>query len=283
MEAPSRAWQLDPEDPRAPSQQAWDAMSESEREHVVDTLPVDPLPLRALPEGDPHRDAVHSAGQALDQWFRRRGRGAYVGYGPAVYYPGERSCSPDIFVVLDVEPGERNSWVVSREGRGLDIAIEIHWLGHRKKDDQRNVEWFARLGIPEYFVLDLAALHLSGWRLPEPGATRYERLMPQRGQLVSSVLDLELGIEGRQLRFYSAGAVLPDQNDLIRRLRTAVDTVTTRADVAAQRAETEAQRAETEAQRAETEAQRADSLSARVAALEAELQRLRGDDPDKAV
>jgi hypothetical protein len=40
--------------------------------------------------------------------------------------------------------------VVSAEGKGLDWVLEVHVGGDRKKDAERNVARYARLGIPEY-------------------------------------------------------------------------------------------------------------------------------------
>ena len=155
------------------------------------------------------------------------------------------------------------TWVVQREGRGLDFALEIVDAGDRQKDLHRNVARYAALGIPEYFVFDIPNRRLLGWRLA-PDERRYEHLVQQHGLFSSTTLGLELGLEGERVRFYSSGAPLPDNDDLIRRLGVAVDEATARA---AQ----EARRAEEEARRAEEEARRAEALAARVAELEAAL------------
>ncbi len=42
-----------------------------------------------------------------------------------------------------------------------------------------NVERYARLGIPEYFVYDRKRQDLRGYRLPSPEARRYQRIVPQ--------------------------------------------------------------------------------------------------------
>ena len=75
-----------------------------------------------------------------------------------VYYPGERMFAPDVIAVMDVEPHSRMRWVVSAEGKGLDFALEVHVAGERRKDLERNVERFARLGIREYFLFDRGRL-----------------------------------------------------------------------------------------------------------------------------
>ena len=285
MEDPKPRWTLDPKDPRAPTQEMWDAMSESERVMVDSELPASPWPMGALPgEGDVHRKTCRSAGDALDHWFSGRKTRAYVGQNMAVYYPGARTFVPDIFVALDAEPGERRSWNVANEGQGLDVAIEIHYLGNREKDVVRNVEWFARLGITEYYVFEVLRLRLSGWRLAPGQPSRYVRMVPQLGSLLSTTLDLELTVEGDRLRFYSHGAALPDHDALVERLATAVDTLTMRAQQETQRAEQEAENARQEAEnarkeaeKARKEAEKAASALARIAELEAELRQARGE------
>src|SRR5262249_29312854 len=152
-----------------------------------------------------------SARKTLERYFRQRGRGVYVGAGLPVYYPGERMFATDVLAVLDVDPRERDRWVVSDEaGKGLDFALEIHVAGHRKKDHERNVTWFARLGIPEYFVFDRNRFRLTGFRLPDAGHGGYQPVVPQRGRLASRVLGLDLAVVGTRLSFFQGDAALPD-------------------------------------------------------------------------
>jgi Uma2 family endonuclease len=163
---PSR-WKLDPDDPRAPSQAEWDDMSEAERQAVLDALPPDmPLDLHP-PEGDAHRKAKQRPVDALEAFFRKLGRRVYVSSELVTYYPGEARFCPDLLAVLDVDPHERDSWNVSREQRGLDLVLEVHWKGHAEKDFETNVERYARLGITEYFVYDRSRYRLLGHRLPD--------------------------------------------------------------------------------------------------------------------
>jgi hypothetical protein len=49
MHEPSPLWRLDPDDPRAPSREVWERMSEAERQRVVDELPKKPTdPIKAM-------------------------------------------------------------------------------------------------------------------------------------------------------------------------------------------------------------------------------------------
>jgi Uma2 family endonuclease len=271
---PSRRPFIDPDDPRAPSQAEWNQLSDDERRWVVAQLPSEfPATDASPPEGDVHYDEVKSVREALRDYFRRLRRKVYVGSNLPVYYPGERMFSVDALAVLEADDGLRDSWVVSAEGRGLDFALEIHWLGHKKKDFERNVAWFARLGIREYFVFDARRRGLRGFRLVD--APPYQPIVPQMGRLGSEVLGLELALEGPRLRFYAGSAALPDAADLIARLDGALSDSEKRAEEEARRAEEEARRAEEEARRAEQEARRASDLEQRLQAALAEIERLK--------
>ncbi len=257
MDAPD--YVVDPDDPRAPPLDVWNRLSAEQRAKVVASLPSE-WPRAHPPEGDPHRVPKARAMETLDAYFRRKGRSVYIGSELATYYPGEPMIAPDMFVVLDVEPHQRDRWVVVEEGKGLDFVLEVHVRGERKKDLERNVVRYARMGIPEYFVFLPKKHRLVGFRLD---GSSYQTIMPQGGFWQSSVLGLQLGLEGEQLRFFTDTAPLPFARELIDRLGSLVDDFVKRADTEAQRADTEAQRADTEAQRADTEAQRADTEAQR--------------------
>jgi Uma2 family endonuclease len=268
------AWLIDPADPRAPPQEVWDRMTVAERDRVVASLPGDmPLELHP-PEGDPHRKPKERARDALDEFFRSIGSRVYVSSELVTYYPGEARFCPDILAVTDVEPHDRTSWIVSKEGKGLDLVIEIHVSGDVTKDFETNVARFARLGIPEYFVFDRPRGRIHGYRLAA-GASSYERVVPQAGRVASSVLGLDLTVEGGMLRFYHGTAPLLFMDELVGKLNGMVAELLDARDAALRQAEGEAKRAEGEAKRAEEEAKRAESLAAENEALRAELERLR--------
>lgn len=257
---------VDPDDPRAPPQDVWDRMTEAQRQRVVDALPSEFEASEAMPpEGDRHFDAVVSTRSSLRGHFRRLRRRIYIGNDLPIYYPGEHMFSPDLVAVLDVDDGPRNSWIVAQEGKGLDVALEIHWLGHRLKDFEANVRKYARLGIQEYFVFDLRKHRLKGFRL---SGSAYQPVLAQGGKLSSDVLGLELALEEGRVRFYVGMAALPDADDLVKKL-----------DAAAigwqQRAEEEAARAEQEAARAEQEAARANLAERKLAEALATIEELK--------
>jgi Uma2 family endonuclease len=258
------AWHVDPNDPRAPTLEIWNELSPSERRRVLDALPSE-LQATLPPEGDPHRIPKHKALDALEAFFRKLGRRVYLSSELPVYYPGERVFAPDLIAVLDVEPGERLRWVVVEEGKGIDFALEVTLSGSRQKDLQENVERYARLKIPEYFVFDRRNHRLHGWRL---SGNQYERIVPQGGRWESLVLGLMLAVEAHRVRFYLGTAVVPESEELVARANALVDDLQNRLALAEQRAEEEKQRAEEEKQRAE-------SAERRVHDLEAEVERLR--------
>jgi hypothetical protein len=129
------------------------------------------------------------------------------------------------------------AWVVADEGKGLDFVLEVLHRGDRHKDLVDNVERYADLGIPEYFVYDRAHQRILAYRLPGTGARRYERIMPQGGRYGSNVLGLDLAIQGGTLRFFQGMAELFGSDDLIGRLTAMVESLETKTDEATVRAE----------------------------------------------
>jgi Uma2 family endonuclease len=206
-------------------------------------------PADLIGESQPHWKAKSSALDALGLHFKTIGRAIYFADDLAVLYPGEKPFSPDILAVLDVEPtedDEQMAWVVVDEGKGPDLVIEVLHRGDRDKDLVENVERYARHGISEYFVYDRARQQIHGYRLPDPGASRYQRILPQHGYCRSTVLGLDLAILENTLRFLSGNATLPLSADLINRLEGMVESLETKAD----RAQAQADQAQVQADQA---------------------------------
>jgi Uma2 family endonuclease len=104
--------------------------------------------------------------------------------------------SPDLIAVDGADQRQRDSWIVDAEGgKGLGVAIEIVVRGDRKKDLEKNVERYARLGIPEYYLFDRRRVTLAAWELI---GSRYQRRVAQSGRFHSAVLGLELWLDGEQ-------------------------------------------------------------------------------------
>lgn len=260
---------VDPKDPRAPPQEIWDRLSEEERVRILDSLPSEfPVDEAAPPEGGFHQEEKESVRDQLRRFFGRRGRAVFLGSELPVYYPGERMFSPDVIAVLDVDPHTRDAWVVSVEKKGLDFAFEVTVRGDRRKDAERNVDWFARLGIPEYLMFDWPRKRLTGFRLSPGGSRSYQPIVPQGGRYSSMVLGLEFGLLAGRVRVFDGTAPLPNSDELIRQLEGMIDDVQARAQAAEERAEEEARKREEEAcKREESERHLAEAL--------AEVERLR--------
>jgi hypothetical protein len=249
-------------DVRAPTAEQWAALTPEEREQVVASLPTEVVH-NFMVEGDHHAAVVLDARDMLRSKYGGGGRRSlYLGLSVMVYYPGARSFAPDLFGVFDVHDHLRDSWVVSAEGRGLDVAIEVHWKGSQRKDMVENVSRYAQLGIPEYFVLDRTKMRIAGFRLP-PGGSVYRPILPQGGRYESVVLGVWLAAEETQFRFYEGDAALATQGETIGRLTHAMRTAEVAAEAFAARADEEAARADEEAARANEEAARANEEAAR--------------------
>lgn len=163
--------------------------------------------------------------------------------------------------------------MVAHEGKGLDLALEIFVPGSRRKDHERNVERYARLGIREYFIFDRGRLRLTGYRLKAPGA--YQPILPQGGQYPSDVLGLSLAVIGERLRFFVGDAEVPEAEELIDKLEGMVRGLESRLSAAEYRALEEARLREEEARLREEEARLRQAAEQRLEQALAELQRLK--------
>jgi Uma2 family endonuclease len=257
-------------------------MGPEERAQVVESLPGEVTwDEMAMPEGDPHFGAKVRTLDVLKGYFRSQRRKVYLGAELPVYYPAERRFAPDLVAVLDVETHERNKWVVSHEGKGLDWVLEVHFGGDRKKDAVFNVKRYARLGIPEYFIYDRRKQRLEGYRLPTPEARKYERMLPKQGRFVSEVLGLELEVSEEKLQLWAGNALLLESAEMLARVQEKLEEVALQREEEARRREemehrlTEAEhRLAEEERRREEEERRREEAEQRLRALQAELERL---------
>lgn len=227
--------------------EAWSAMSPEAREaFLVRVLDALSDPRDVMSEGRPHKQAKVRAVDFLGLHFKAMGRVVYLAEEMAVVYPGEESFSPDVFAVCDVpqpEDDPRLAWVVADEGRGLDVVLEVLHHGDRQKDLVRNVERYARLGIPEFFVYDLAHQRIRGWALPAPEARRYQAIIPQAGRYPSRILGVDLAVQDGRLSFFQGMAELFGRDNLIERLGGMMSSLERKAAADEARAEQEAARA----------------------------------------
>ncbi|WP_224366735.1 Uma2 family endonuclease [Hyalangium versicolor] len=268
--------------PQAPTQEEWEAMGPEEQVRVVESLPGEVTwDEMAMPEGDKHSGAKMRAKDLLAGYFRHQRRQVYLGSEVAIYYPAERRFAPDLLVVLDVEPHERSKWVVSHEGKGLDWVLEVHVGGDRRKDAEYNVERYARLGIPEYFIYDRSREKLEAYHLASPGARKYTRMEPRQGRFHSEVLGLEFEVVNARLQVWAGNALLLESEELLARALEKLEETARQREEEARLREDEARRREevehrlaVEEQRREEEERRRDAAERRVAELQAQLERL---------
>jgi len=276
--------------PMAPSVEEWEAFSPAERAAVAAALPGEVTDAEmTLPEGDRHFKAKTRALGTLRSYFTRQRRRIYLAAELPTYYPAEPRFAPDLFAVLDVDDVDRDKWVVSAEGKGLDWVLEVHVGGDRKKDAERNVARYARLGIPEYFLYDRARNQLAAYRLASPDARTYTPIVPNHGLYESRVLGLEVQVDTDRLRFYAGTALLLESDELIARLQAMSDDAQRRREEETQLREEETRLREEAEQRREEETrlreeetrlrERADrgreEAEQEVARLRAELERLK--------
>ena len=201
-----------------------------------------------MAEGEEHFDAVLGIRETLRSFFRRGGQDLYIAANLSVFYPGEPAFSPDILAVWGVEGRQRRSYIVAREGKGLELIIEVLDQGKRTKDLRENVTRYARLGIREYFVLDLPQHRIWAYRLPAgeagEGERRYEAVLGNLGRYPSEVLGLQLSLRGGVLRFFYGSAELLSPHEELGRLAESV--ATEQAQAAQALAQAELERAEKE-------------------------------------
>jgi Uma2 family endonuclease len=217
----------------APSAEEWEALSPAERDAVVAALPNEVTDAEmSPPEGDRHFKAKTRAWDALRSYFTQQRRRIYLSVALPIYYPAEPRFAPDLLAVLDRDDVERDKWVVSAEGKGLDWVLEVHVGGDRKQDAELNIERYARLGIPEYFIYDRARNELAAYRLPSPDARLYTAILPDHGLYESRVLGLDVQIDKDRLRFFAGTTLLLTSDERIARLQEMIDQAHQRAEEA---------------------------------------------------
>ncbi|EDZ95645.1 MULTISPECIES: Uma2 family endonuclease [Limnospira] len=130
-----------------------------------------------------------------------------------IYYsPHQKKSSdfrgPDFFVVLDTERRSRKSWVVWEEGgKYPNIIVELLSSSTANTDRTEKKKIYQDIfRTPEYFWFDPESLEFQGFALIQG---TYQPITPNdMGHLWSEQLQLFLGIENRQLRFFSPDGVL---------------------------------------------------------------------------
>ena len=268
--------------PIAPSAAEWAGLSAEEKARRIDRINAS-LPIAVtMSEGTPHSRAKRRAAETLDSYFARTKRGVFIAEELSVLYPGEAVFVPDLLAVLDVPLHDRAAWSVLDEGKGPDLLLEIHSGPRSPKDTVTNVERYARLGVPEYFLYDCERRIVRGYRLDPGEPRRYVSVLPQGGRFASQVLGLELGVVDGRLRFFKDEAEILGSSDLVERLSRMVDERESRieaaeaqAAAAAVQAAAAAVQAAAAAARAATAESQATAAAARGEAAAAQAETLR--------
>lgn len=186
--------------------------------HVTQTPPIE-YPTRdgrPMGETDEHRQEMEQyAINVLEDHFAKD-PAVYVSGNNFVYYtegvPAD-CVSPDAYVVKGAPKKLRDTYKLWEEGgRAPCFALEVTSKSTRSEDlGPKMSKYRDDLHIPEYFLFDLRgdwlAEKLRGFRLV--GDLYQPIAAGPGGRLPSVELGLELGVEGRHLRFYVAGATAP--------------------------------------------------------------------------
>ena len=255
-----------------PVEPPWESDYELDEQDELALLP-DDSPL--LESKEPQMESSLHYLQALIlyvslEWLWRERTDFFIGANLSIYFKTEQlkhktMVGPDLFVVTGTDRRPRQSWAVWKEGKFPDLIVELLSDSTEKNDRTAKKEIYQnQFHTPEYFWFSPITLEFEGFQLI---GARYQSIPAnEHGHRWSEVLGLFLGIENRQLRFFSADGTL-------------VHTPEEAAQQAIQRAEAETQRAESEAQRAIVEQNRADAEARRVQKLMEQLRAL-GVEPE---
>ncbi len=145
-----------------------------------------------------HRNQMNVLADSLSDHYRDRSD-IYVGANMAVYFSETQARqkdfrAPDVFVVTDTHPRERNAWVVWEEdGRTPDVVIELTSPSTEQVDRGIKLQIYSRmLHVSTYVIYDPFTLKLDGFRLD--GARYLPIALDAQGRLPVAVLGLSLGL-----------------------------------------------------------------------------------------
>lgn len=230
---------------------------------------------RVLMETDPHANSIVAMRNQL-QWHFEARPDVYMAGSMAVFWrQGDPSAvvAPDVFVVIGVAKGDRQSYRTWDEGGIVPaFVVEVASGSTSRRDETGKRETYEQMGVREYWRFDPTgkwiAQGLVGWRLAGDG---YERVREEveDGRYRSEALGLELRAEGWLLRFRdpTVGRDLLTHSEFGRALQEtsrALHNGERERDAAERRAETEA------ASRLQAERER-DEANRRIQELEARL------------
>jgi Uma2 family endonuclease len=156
-------------------------------------------------ETDWHRDWIIRLIDMLQQ--RYRGQQVYVTGDLLLYYEEgnpKRFLVPDVFVVLNHQPGMRRIYKLWEEGQPPNAVIEVTSRSTKREDANAKPQKYAAIGVGEYFLFDPTNDYLRpplrGYRLTDE---RYVPIEPDAtGGLICEQLSLRLCLEAGELVIY---------------------------------------------------------------------------------
>jgi len=161
--------------------------------------------------------------KCLEWWWRDRSDFFAAGNLTIYYSPQQRKSEffrgPDFFVVLGTERKPRQSWVVWQEG-GQYPHVIIEILSDSTAETDRGLKKQIYQDIfrtPDYFWFDPNSFEFQGFQLV---GGQYQALEAnEQGCLWSQQLQLFLGLENGQLRFFTPqGKLVPTAEESALRL-----------------------------------------------------------------
>jgi Uma2 family endonuclease len=117
-----------------------------------------------------HQRAVSLLARTLDDYVVSRGLGEVLTSPADLTLEPETIVQPDVFVAPLVDGALPRQWT---DVRGLLLAVEILSPGSRRHDRVTKRAFYARVGVPEYWIVDLDARVVERWK---PGGERPELL-----------------------------------------------------------------------------------------------------------
>ncbi|MDY6802689.1 MAG: Uma2 family endonuclease [Cyanobacteriota bacterium] len=191
----------------------------------------------------------------LEWWWRNR-NDYFIGANLTIYYSRQQLKTrdfrgPDFFLVKQTQKRPRKSWVVWEEdGKYPNVIIELLSDSTARVDRKLKKELYQNnFRTPEYFWFDPESLEFQGWRLEN---NQYREIQPNnRGWRWSEELELYLGVDAEQLRYFTAnGQLIPTPQE-----------AAIQEQLQAQQAQSQAQQAQLQAQQAQLQAQRERELA----------------------
>ena len=193
---------------------------------------------RPMGETDEHRDEMMSYAIDVLRAFFAADPMVYVSGNNFIYYtegvPGD-CVSPDAYVVRGVPNRLRDVYKVWEEGSKVPVfALEVTSKSTRSEDlGGKKSKYQDDLKVREYFLFDLRGdwlpERLRGYRLA--GDLYLPIAANAAGRLPSEELALELGVQGRHLRFYRPGAAEPLPTDAERAATAEAEVARLRAEI----------------------------------------------------